>query len=385
MSRGEYGIDTFGQLIADPVRTGAYTEALRRAVKPGSVVVDIGTGTGILALLACRFGARRVHAIEPDPIVATAREVAAANGYADRIVFHEAVSTEVDLGERADVIVSDLYGVLPFHRARIPALADARARFLAPGGLMIPRRDHVWLAAASASRLQRVVSTPWVEGSLGFDMTAARDIASNQWRRAVLQPEELATAPVRIATLDYASDAEASLRARIESRFDHAAEVHGLCAWFDAEFADGIGFSNAPGAPATIYGSAFFPWPEPVSVSAGDGLQADLRAQLVSGQYVWSWTSEVRRAGASAAHVRFDQSTFFGMPLARTGLDRIAAAHAPGLGVAGSVDRVALEAMASGATLEAIARRLRSEFPARFAREEDALAHAGELSVRYGR
>ena len=385
MSRGEYGIDTFGQLIADPVRTGAYTEALRRAVKPGSVVVDVGTGTGILALLACRFGARRVHAIEPDPIIATAREVAAANGYADRIVFHEAVSTEVDPGERADVIVSDLYGVLPFHRARIAALADARARFLAPGGWMIPRCDHVGLAAASASRLQRVVSTPWVEGSLGFDMTAARDIASNQWRRAVLQPEELATAPVRIATLDYASDPEASLRARIESRFDRAAEVHGLCAWFDAEFADGIGFSNAPGEPATIYGSAFFPWPEPVAVSPGDGLQADLGARLVSGQYVWSWTSQVRRAGASEAHVRFDQSTFFGMPLARSALDRINAAHAPGLGVAGSVDRVALDAMASGATLEAIARRLRSEFPARFAREEDALAHAGELSVRYGR
>jgi len=59
----------------------AYVEALRRTVTPGSLVLDVGTGAGILALVACRFGARRVYAIEPSNIVEVGREIASANQY----------------------------------------------------------------------------------------------------------------------------------------------------------------------------------------------------------------------------------------------------------------------------------------------------------------
>jgi len=53
-----YSLRSYGNMIADKGRTGPYVDALRRAVKPGSVVVDIGTGAGVLAFMACRFGAR---------------------------------------------------------------------------------------------------------------------------------------------------------------------------------------------------------------------------------------------------------------------------------------------------------------------------------------
>jgi protein arginine N-methyltransferase 1 len=45
-------------------------------MKPGSVVVDIGTGVGILAVLACHYGAH-VPAMEPDDAIEVAREIAA--------------------------------------------------------------------------------------------------------------------------------------------------------------------------------------------------------------------------------------------------------------------------------------------------------------------
>ncbi len=64
-------------MVADRHRTGAYVEALRRAVRPGSFVLDIGAGCGVFSLVACRLGARRVVAVEPDDVILVAREIAA--------------------------------------------------------------------------------------------------------------------------------------------------------------------------------------------------------------------------------------------------------------------------------------------------------------------
>src|SRR5689334_15245373 len=133
-----YSPSGYCAMIADGVRTAAYAEALRRAVKPGAVVLDIGTGTGIFALLACRSGARRVYAVEPDPAIQVARATAEANGCADRITFLQDLSTRLTLPESADVIVADLRGVLPLFGHHLPSLADARRRHLAPGGTLIP-------------------------------------------------------------------------------------------------------------------------------------------------------------------------------------------------------------------------------------------------------
>ena len=108
-----YSVHDYGRMIVDEVRMTAYVTALRAAVKPGSVVIDLGAGTGIFSLYACRFGAKKVYAIETNDAIDVARQIAAANGCADRIEFIQAVSTDVELPERADVIISDLRGSLP--------------------------------------------------------------------------------------------------------------------------------------------------------------------------------------------------------------------------------------------------------------------------------
>ena len=136
-----YSLHFYGEMIANRPRVERYVEALRQAVKPDSVVLDLGCGQGLFALLACRFGARRVYAIEPDNVINIAREAAAANGFRDRIEFFQSVSTEVTLPEPATIIISDLRGVLPWFQKHIPSIVDARQRLLAPGGVLIPRRD----------------------------------------------------------------------------------------------------------------------------------------------------------------------------------------------------------------------------------------------------
>ncbi|MGA9378220.1 MAG: 50S ribosomal protein L11 methyltransferase, partial [Phormidium sp.] len=99
-----YSISGYGSMIADKGRMDAYVKALRQTVKPDSVVVDIGTGTGIFALLACQFGAKKVYAIEPSDAIQVAKEIAGKNGYGDRIIFIQDISTKVQLPELAKVI-----------------------------------------------------------------------------------------------------------------------------------------------------------------------------------------------------------------------------------------------------------------------------------------
>ena len=107
------GRSKVGRMIADELRRDAFTRAMRQAITPESVVLDIGTGTGIFALLACQFGARKVYAIEPDDAIQVARQLSSANGNAERIKFFQDTSTKVTLPERAVVIVSDMGGALP--------------------------------------------------------------------------------------------------------------------------------------------------------------------------------------------------------------------------------------------------------------------------------
>jgi protein arginine N-methyltransferase 1 len=108
-----YELDDYGAMIADRVRTNAYAGAIMRAVKPGDVVLEIGCGPGLFSLLACRAGAKRVYAMESNASVAFARELVVANGYAERIEILHGSSRQLDLPERANVILSDIRGVLP--------------------------------------------------------------------------------------------------------------------------------------------------------------------------------------------------------------------------------------------------------------------------------
>src|SRR5512140_3783943 len=92
-----YSVRDYGRMIADAARTQPFIEALRRAIRPGSVVLDIGTGPGFFALLACQLGASRVYAIEPDDNIEIGREDSRQQTHGERIVWLRGLSTEVDL------------------------------------------------------------------------------------------------------------------------------------------------------------------------------------------------------------------------------------------------------------------------------------------------
>ena len=359
-----YSLAGYGEMIADRVRVDAYAQALRNTVRPGAVVLDIGTGPGFWAVLACELGASRVYAIEPSDIIQVAREIAAKNRCADRIVFIEEMSTKVTLPERADVIVSDLRGVLPLFQRHIPSILDARLRLLAPGGVLIPRKDTVWAAIAEAPEVYRGLVEPWEQNCLHQNLLSARQLIVNNPLKVRLDPKQLLTATRPWASLDYRTIENPDVRGKLQWTVERAGTGHGVVVWFDTELTDGVGFSNVPGAPKVIYGSFLFPWLQPVPLAAGQAVRVNLEAKLLAEEYIWRWTTRVDSSNQTP--IEFDQSSFRGAILSPAKLHKAASDHVPQLSEEGLLDRRILELMDGRATLEEIACKLVLEFPHRF-------------------
>lgn len=127
-------------LLNDRDRTEAYFNAIANTINPGDVVIDLGTGTGILAAAAIRYGADTVHAIERTPIAEAAQAFFAANGLQERVVLHREPSTIVELDEPADVLVTELVGNEPLSERILEYVLDARNRLLKPDARIIPYR-----------------------------------------------------------------------------------------------------------------------------------------------------------------------------------------------------------------------------------------------------
>jgi type I protein arginine methyltransferase len=381
-----YTVADYGAMIVDPVRMDRYVRALEQAVRPDAVVVDIGTGTGIFALLACRFGARRVYAIEADDVIQVAREIAAANGCADRIEFIQAMSTKVTLPEPADVIISDLTGALPWFMHHVPSIIDARRRLLRSGGVLIPRKDMAWAAIVSVGELYRRWTGPWNGAAADLDMAAARRIIVNTITSVHLTDQNLLTEPRRWGVTDYATVEDADVRERISWTVARSGAGHGFAAGFDRTLADGIWMSNAPDAPEadrpTIYPTLLFPWPAPVDLAPGDRITVDLDATLTRHDYIWSWKTHVTAANG-CDKAAFSQSTFYGWPLSPGTLRQRAASTVPSLSEEGRIACAVLDAMNEGVPLGEIAKRIAAGFASRFPRPGDALSFVVDLSRRY--
>lgn len=308
----EYSIHDYGLMLADP-RADRYARAMRATIRPGHVVMDLGAGTGIWAVLACTLGARRVFAIEPGDVIGLARDIARANGVSDRITFVQQRSTDFIPDEPVDVVVADVRGVLPMAGSSLETMRDAR-RLLSATGVLIPQRDTLWVAVVRAEQAYRLVAGPWESACFGLDFSLARRQAVNTWRKARFADSDLLSAATQWATIDYRTLADSSVAGEARLPIVSPGEAHGLAIWFESELTGDVQLSNRPGSEALIYGQAFFPWLAPVQLGAGDTVTVALRARFTGSGYLFRWqTSIADDTGRERA--RFDQSTFDGLPL----------------------------------------------------------------------
>jgi protein arginine N-methyltransferase 1 len=379
-----YSLNSYGEMIADRIRIEAFTQALRQAIRPGGVVIDIGTGPGTMAVEACRSGASHVYAIVSGDVIQVAREVAVANDCANKIEFFNDLSKNVTIPERADIIVSDMRGILPLFQGHIPSIADARERFLKPGGILIARKDRIWAAVVETPEIYGKIVDPWERNVLKQDLAVAKRKVLNEFRKARVKQEQLLTHPKLWATLDYTTIENPDVRGTLRWTAERDGIGHGILVWFDMELSGSVNFSSGPGAPETIYGAAFFPWLRPVLLTMGQHLSVQLEAKLMENDYFWRWTTQIEstlKAGETAAS--FDQSQLQGAVLSPPKLLKMASDYIPKLAEEGILRRRTLELMDGKSSLEEIAQRLTADFPGRFQRWQQALTFASSISNEY--
>jgi len=379
-----YSLHDFGAMIADAGRFGAYAKAIASAVRPGDTVAEIGCGPGVFSLLACRAGARRVFAIESEDSIHFARQLAAANGFTDRIEFFQSDSRKTELPERVNVIVSDIRGVLPLYDHVIPSMEDARQRLLVTGGIMIPQRDTLKAAVIEADEFYSRLTSPWRKSVPGVDLSPSVLLILNQSYSSSFKNDQLLTQAQTWGLLDYTVGAATRVTAELDFHAAREGTAHGVCLWFETKLFEEIGYSSGPGDAGIIYGQLFLPWLEPVAVEKGQKIQIGLHADLVGQDYVWRWETRIP-AAADNAELHFQQSTFQGANFSPHSLRRQAVDYVPLLSEAGQADLWMLERMDGSASLQNIAQSASERFPRLFSSWHEAFRRAADLSREYSR
>ncbi len=378
-----YSLDQFASMFADQIRMEAYTAAIARAVRPNDTVVDLGCGPGVFALLACKAGARRVYAIDKNGVVEFGRHLATVNGFADRIHFLRGDSRQIHLPERANVIVSDVRGALPLFSTAIDTLDDARTRFLADGGHLMPLRDTLFAAVVEVPAFYEELTEAW-RAVPEINLSSGLPLVLNSIYRRHLKPEHLLSAPLSWHSLDYRADAKTAAQGVLQLSITRSGIGHGVGIWFQTELMEGIGYSTEPRNGETVYGQLFLPWLEPVTLDAGETCTVDLRAHLVGNDYVWQWESNMA-AAKDRQQVRFCQSTFYGSLFPPSLLQKRMVDFVPVLNESGQAERWLLQAMDGKRRLQEIADEAARRFPHVFRRPEDAFNQAAEIAENYSR
>lgn len=263
-------------MINDEERNLAYDLALKRAMRPGDLVLEIGTGSGIVSMMAARAGAGHVVTCEVLPTIAdAARDIISANGYGDKITVITKKSTQLKLGtdlpEKADLFVSELVNVGMLAPNMLPVIRHARENLVKPEGRVVPEAAIVYGALLQCDHLARI--NP-VKEIAGFDMSqmdrfrspgyAVFDMASDPHRR--LSDRFIAL------NFDFRIDMKEMDSHRLIVPVTESGLCHGVAFWFDLHMFEDIVYRSDSQARTNHWKQAVHFFAAPIAVHPGDHL-----------------------------------------------------------------------------------------------------------------
>ncbi len=281
------------KMLADHPRNEAFERAIAKAVGPEAVVLDIGTGSGLLSLMAARCGAKKVIACEQSPYLAhTAREIIAKNGAAATIEVHQKKSTRLTADsfmEKPNVLVAEIFDAGLIGEGAIPSFRHALSNLCQENCVVIPAR---------AQLVGRLVSVPGlaavnpIKNVQGFDLSPfdqyripGEYIAEglDQHRHTYLS-EEFHLFSVDFRSLNPPVPEGHEVSHVVELEISNPGNWHGVAFWFHLWLNEEDRVSSAPGRPDNHWKQALYFFEEPREVKAGEKVRLKVCRNDV---YVW--------------------------------------------------------------------------------------------------
>ena len=262
-------------MLNDHARNAAYSEVIAQIVRPGDIVLDIGSGSGLLAMMAARAGAAHVYTCEGERLIAAkAREIVAANGFEDRITVFERWSSDLVLGRdipvKADVLVSEIVDNVLIGEGIIPTLEHALRDLVKPEARIVPQSGEIYLMAIESETLygREKVST-----ADGFDVSAFNEFSSHGRRSSLTVRPDSFTALSASATafaFDFTQGEFPDRSGQISIECTRDGTLHGVLAWFSMTVLGDFAIDNDPAREDNHWGHEAFFLRQPRQVRAGE-------------------------------------------------------------------------------------------------------------------
>ncbi len=285
-------------MLADGPRVESYYRGIRDHVTPAMTLIDLGTGTGILAAFAAQQHPKHIYALDHCDIIDTAQRVAEANGLASEIEFVRKKSTEFQPAERVDMILHEQIGNAVFNEQMFANMIDLRKRALKPGGRVMPNPISMFVEPAQLKDDYRIPFI-WQQNLHGIDYSCLEDtrdsrdiqrllpLYSYHYDRLLAEPEPAFVADFE--TIDF-DDLPTVLNVRRE--VTEAGTLDGICVYFEAVFDENNILSNAPSCAPTSWQTPLLAI-ESREVTAGDIVTTELRVSDFANLDKWKWTVTV--------------------------------------------------------------------------------------------
>ncbi|MEN9575824.1 MAG: hypothetical protein RL514_3679 [Verrucomicrobiota bacterium] len=257
-------------IINDDARNAIYQAALNRHVRPGMIVFEVGTGTGILAMLAARAGAAHVYTCEMEPLlVEVARENIARNGLTERVTVipkrSDKVELGVDLPERADLFVAEIVDNGLLGEEALGITADVQARLLKPGAVLVPDQIELrgtLVGGPLASRAFRA------RPACGLDVSALDRLGSGVVQSPAGLETDLAEDVVALHFDLAQAGSYRTAQTSVAVQGLRDGEAEGFLSWIWLRFGEGLEYTNRP-PTVSCWGPRIHVFPTPMPVTAG--------------------------------------------------------------------------------------------------------------------
>jgi predicted RNA methylase len=242
-------------LLSHTSRIRKFREAIYRVVKSDDYVIDLGTGSGILAILAAREGAR-VTAIDVNQESLTyAQDAARKNGVEESIEFVHTHFVDFIPSEQADVVMCEMLSSFMLIEQQIVASSFAVENLLKPYGNIIPEEVRIYVVPVQNDIIWERFE---VEG-LSFPRIAQTAEPGQNMDLANLS---------ELARFDLTTpNPNAIVDKTIRFTCVQAGTVHGLAGMFESKLYDDITLTMEDG-----WKELFLPLPQPINVEEGETL-----------------------------------------------------------------------------------------------------------------